>query len=145
MVAQPLTRDPALAPLSHGHQRGLRLSARIARGDASVDEAMAAWTVDLAPHFLAEEELLFPLSRPEHVARVRADHEWLRAASASLRDRPEEAELLRAFGAVLEAHVRFEERVWFEALQHDVAPERLAALEAIVRERLPAPGGSAQA
>jgi len=133
----PLARDPALVPLSWGHQRGLRLARLLLNGEADARDVERAWTADLGPHFEAEEELLFPVSNVEHVARVRADHAWLRAARDELARRPGDRDLVDAFAAVLRAHIRYEERVWFEALQAVLGREKLVECEAEMHRRLP--------
>ena len=85
MSEQPLKRDAALMPLSWQHQRGLRLARRIGLGEADVGDVERAWNTDLEAHFSAEEELLFPFSEDAHAARVKDDHEWLRAMYERLR------------------------------------------------------------
>ena len=50
---------------------------------------------------------------------------------------PDDAPLLTAFGAVLKAHIRFEERVWFDALQDALGKRRLEALHERMHARLP--------
>ncbi len=137
MSEPPLKRDAALLPLSWQHQRGLRLARRIGLGEADIDDVEHAWDTELDAHFSAEEELLFSYSEDAHVARVKDDHEWLRATYERLRSHPDDAPLLLAFGAVLKAHIRFEERVWFQALQDSLGRERLESLHERIRARLP--------
>ncbi len=137
MSEQPLKRDAALMPLSWQHQRGLRLARRIGLGEADVGDVERAWNTELEAHFSAEEELLFPFSEDAHAARVKDDHEWLRAMYERLRAHPDDAPLLTAFGAVLRAHIRFEERVWFDALQDALGKKRLEALHERMHARLP--------
>ncbi len=137
MSEQPLKRDAALLPLSWQHQRGLRLAHRIGLGEADVGDVERAWNTELEAHFSAEEELLFPLSEDAHARRVKDDHEWLRATYERLRAHPDDAPLLTAFGAVLKAHIRFEERVWFEALQDALGRKCLEALHERMHARFP--------
>ena len=137
MSGQPLKRDAALLPLSWQHQRGLGLSRDLGLGKADAGDIERAWNAELEAHFDAEEDLLFPFSEDAHIARVKDDHDWLRATYERLRAQPDEAPLLIAFGAVLKAHIRFEERVWFEALQTSLGAERLGALHEEMHARLP--------
>ena len=137
MSEQPLKRDAALLPLSWQHQRGLRLARALSLGEADIGDIERAWNAELEAHFSAEEELLFPLSEDAHAARVKDDHDWLRATYERLRAHPDDAPLLAAFGAVLKAHIRFEERVWFEALQGSLGKKRLDALHEQMHARLP--------
>ncbi len=109
----------------------------IGLGEADVGDVERAWNTELEAHFYAEEELLFPFSEDAHAARVKDDHKWLRATYERLRAHPDDAPLLAAFGAVLKAHIRFEERVWFEALQDALGRERLEALREQMHARFP--------
>ena len=109
----------------------------IGLGKADVGDVERAWNTELEAHFYAEEELLFPFSEDAHAARVKDDHEWLRATYERLRAHPNDAPLLAAFGAVLKAHIRFEERVWFEALQDALGRTRLEALHERMHGRFP--------
>ena len=143
MSEPPLQRDPALVPLSWGHQRGLRLARHIGLGRVALAELEHAWRTDLDAHFQAEEELLFDFSEEAHRQRVRDDHDWMRATYERFRANPDDAELLAAFGAVLKAHIRFEERVWFKALQNSLGRERLQTLHEQMHSRLPGADGPA--
>lgn len=128
------SRDPALLPLSRGHERMLSLIHRCEKGEARRGELLPFWRNEFEPHLRAEEELFFPLSRPDHVARVRADHAWLRMAHAALLAQSDDStELFSAISGVLVAHFRFEEQVWFESLQEHAAADRLAVLEQGIR------------
>jgi hypothetical protein len=49
--------------------------------------------------------------------------------------------LLQQFGDTLEAHIRFEEREWFEALQEVFDADTFAAIDAALRARLPSARG----
>ncbi len=109
----------------------------IGLGEADVGDVERVWNTELEAHFYAEEEVLFPFSEDAHAARVKDDHEWLRATYERLRAHPNDALLLAAFGAVLKAHIRFEERVWFEALQDALGRKRLDALHERMHARFP--------
>ena len=137
MSEQPLKRHAALLPLSWQHQRGLSLARGISLGEADVGDVERVWNTELEAHFDAEEELLFPFSDDAHAARVKDDHEWLRATYERLRAHPDDVPLLAAFGAVLKAHIRFEERVWFEALQDALGRKRLEGLHEQMHARFP--------
>ena len=137
MSEQPLKRHAGLLPLSWQHQRSLRLVRRIGLGEADVGDVERVWNTELEAHFCAEEELLFPFSEDAHAARVKDDHEWLRATYERLHAHRDDTPLLAAFGAVLKAHIRFEERVWFEALQDALGKKRLEALQERMHARFP--------
>ena len=122
-----MRRSPRLQPLSRDHHAALVL-AKVCERSADADVATVAaacqrvirsYTDELQPHFLIEEETLLPLLRgtPEQplAERTLHDHQQL----AELRDRMQVpgADALRQFGEILMAHVRFEERELFPALE----------------------------
>lgn len=133
-----MKRRPELRDLSDDHHTGLVLAIRCKRAGSGGEEGDPAWlwaqvarafTDHLEPHFRIEEEHLLPaletIGEARLAARIRADH-------AALRDMrgvgAADTTTVRAFGALLEAHIRFEERDVFEPTQ-DRLPK--AALEAI--------------
>lgn len=126
-------RHPALIPLSHDHHRALVEARRLRRAaDSDDDPAPAAgafagfFTAVSVPHFREEEETLFPLvaaseeARPLVVEALLA-HQRLRALVAELSRSVDPRAAMREIGALLEAHVRAEERELFPLI------ERLAA------------------
>ena len=123
-----MKRHPKLQNLSREHHTALQLALRAKRAAASGDRAemagaanacIAAFPLELEPHFVVEEETLLPLlaAAGEHalVANVHRDHTELRQLFAQLGE--SNAETLSRFAAVLTAHVRFEEREVFPALE----------------------------
>lgn len=144
-------RHPSLAPLSRDHHRAL-VFAREARRMPGVDSdatlTMAAlrrrFEEELAPHFLVEETELVGRcvacgELATLAAQVLADHAALRALVAAL-----EPATLRsgceAFADRLEAHVRFEERSWFPALEAQLGTDVLDALAAVLDHPRPSGG-----
>lgn len=138
-----LKRAPALVPLSQDHHHSLVQSLRLreaAAGEPSKAPAVARaflehWRSAMRGHFADEEEVLFPRAErvdPESVARLWAEH----AELASLAERLERAvgigadarDLMAEIGWLVHDHVRFEERVLFEAVQARLGPEALAEL-----------------
>lgn len=96
-------------------------------------EVHEQWTTEIGPHFIMEERELLPLGDcgaqelRAHGQRIRSDHAQLRqmletlsASELSLQAGP--------FGQALEDHVRFEERVWFPALEAALDPTTLETL-----------------
>ncbi len=136
-----MLRDKNLIPLSHQHQRALALCVRIDRASPIPAAGLPAWQAELAQifqseiaiHFAAEENVLFPIARnfEELVALVRdlvADHVWLseefnRAISGSLT-----ADEVKNLAERLSVHIRKEERQLFEGLQKRMSAEELNAL-----------------
>lgn len=126
-----MKRSPFLQPLSREHHTALSLARACERAAQSGDAAQIAATsrrvvmafpAELDPHFQVEETALLP--RLQHagsetlVRRTLDDHARLRA----LRDRVgrEDAAALAEFGALLAAHVRFEERELFPAIERQL-------------------------
>jgi len=122
-----MQRHPRLQPLSREHYGALKLAklcAQAAEGDDTAiglacQRAIQSYADELQPHFLFEENSLFPLLRDTSyqllVEHALLDHRKL----AELKDRmlPADKEVLRQFGQLLLAHVRFEERELFPALE----------------------------
>lgn len=123
-----MKRSPILQPLSREHHTALTLAKASERAAQSGDAALVRQTCqrvvlaflnELEPHFQTEEDSLLPLLHsPETqalVVRTLADHQQLRGLIEALRQN--DAETLDSFGKCLTAHVRFEERELFPALE----------------------------
>ena len=142
-----LKRDPALVPLSRDHhfalmhalalrRSGEATSLRAATGPIATAEAfLTFYEEDLLGHMADEEEAMLPAIEPvdpEGVKRLREEHEDFYDRVAALRQALEDGddprELMREIGGKLHDHVRFEERVLFEAVQKKLSPEQLQAM-----------------
>lgn len=123
-----MKRSPILQPLSREHHTTLSLGKACERAAQSGDAAMVsracqraiqAFSDELAPHFRIEEQSLLPLLRGAEtqplVQRTLADHQQLRELLDGLQQNDVEA--LTRFGKCLSAHVRFEERELFPAIE----------------------------
>ncbi|MDH4234151.1 MAG: hemerythrin domain-containing protein [Gallionella sp.] len=128
-----MKRNPALQPLSREHHTALTLAKaceRAARSgvaeqvSAACQRAIRAYAIELEPHFLIEEQSLLPLLESAEtqrlVQRTLADHQQLQALLKDLQQ--SNAYALERFGACLSAHVRFEERELFPALESVLTP-----------------------
>ncbi len=150
-----MKRHSSLIPLSHDHHDTLVVAQGLIRGRptaprsdwptdrrAQADRLTDFYESTLQPHFAAEEAEVFPLAErllPAHadlVKALRKDHDDLRAEILALPARSDAdlAVRLPALGARLEAHVRSEERVLFEAVQQAAAPADLERLGAKLTE-----------
>ena len=131
-----MNRIPELRSLSSDHQQGLVLAVeakRIAAGKDSTPlteawrEVERRFEIELEPHFRIEEEFLAePLKAAgelELVKEFSLQHKTLRDCVNPASGRT--AEDLARFGRLLDEHIRFEERVFFEAAQQRLTGEEL--------------------
>lgn len=141
-------RDPRLRDLSPDHHQGLVLARRIRRafeariaGADPVEEVRRRYENELRPHFEVEETFLLPeLSSAgftELARRTLREHQTLRAhleaAGQGHVDR------VRKFGALLEAHIRFEEHELFPTCEKHLDSEALEAVAAKTRGQASCP------
>jgi hemerythrin-like domain-containing protein len=142
-----MKRHPALIPLSRDHHDGLVQALWLRRaaedGDASARLVAAREFVEFFRneerfHLRDEEEELFPLllrhvpSQPAPLREARAQHMQLEgfarkleiAMAAGIVDR----ETLAAAGALLDAHIRLEERELFPLIEELVPDDELQRL-----------------
>jgi Hemerythrin HHE cation binding domain len=145
-----MKRHRALQPLSRDHHIALVAAQRLRRatdGEAARGEFLAFWSEHGARHFQVEEEVLLPAAAgwadPEAdcVVRMLVDHVRIRAAAQNLQREPQPLETLHELGAMLERHVRLEEREVFpliEATMPEDVAERL--VEAVIRAERPPAG-----
>lgn len=114
-----MKRDPRLHGLTSDHHQGLVIARRVAQGRLDAAALRERFDAELEPHFRAEEELLLPplqaAGEGALVSRTLAEHAEMRAhLAASERGEPGR---LEAFAALLDQHIRFEERVLFPAAE----------------------------
>ena len=123
-----MKRNPALQSLSREHHTALVLAKTCERVAQSGDEeliqqtclrAIQIFSNEMEPHFQIEEQTYLPLLRgtqtQQLVEQTRADHQELRELANGLQQNNVEA--LASFGKCLSAHVRFEERELFPAIE----------------------------
>lgn len=120
-----MKRSPALLKLSREHHTALSLALRIEKAtDAAAQDILLAtlpglFRGELEPHFQEEEKALLPqlaqAGEAALVARTLEEHRQIRELVARMADGDRAS--LPAFGALLRAHVRFEERELFVTAQ----------------------------
>ncbi len=119
-----MKRSPGLRTLSSEHHTALVLARRAALA-ATSDDVVNAWIevvkrfeAELEPHFRQEETLLLPpleqAGESALVQRTLAEHKQMRAC---IYEKTQDAETLRLFAELLQAHIRFEERELFVIAQ----------------------------
>ncbi len=134
-----MLRDVNLIPLSHQHQHALALCVRIHRAldraETSPqdllswhDEIRGLYETELNYHFDAEEQFVFPAAEQfsalqSLVRELRNEHDQLRRHISA--PAHSDARELREFAALLDAHIRKEERQLFEQMQQSLSAEQL--------------------
>ncbi|KAF0201716.1 MAG: hypothetical protein FD173_2094 [Gallionellaceae bacterium] len=129
-----MQRSPALQPLSREHHSALKLAKLCERAAISNDApevsrvcqlAINAYADELKAHFFTEEQTLLILldKTPEQALaeRTLTEHRQLHTLLDGLRKN--NADALNSFGKCLAAHVRFEERELFPALECKLKPQ----------------------
>jgi hemerythrin-like domain-containing protein len=122
-------RHPALQELSRDHQHALAVALKLRRAEPGAAAALREFLAGEGyEHFALEERVLLPAFVPygdvddPRIVRMLLDHVRLRAAGQS-----DDIDLA-ATGALLERHVRLEEREifpWIEAAMPEEALVRL--------------------
>jgi mannose-6-phosphate isomerase-like protein (cupin superfamily) len=123
-----MKRHPALEPFSRDHNVGLILARELMRGDEGVgDKLIAVWKDEMRDHFDMEEELLSPLASEQSVVRLIAEHRAFAEVVAQIESGKDIPVLAKA-GALLDAHIRWEEREFFPEIEQTATPTQLAQL-----------------
>lgn len=136
----PLKRAPELQPLSHDHHHGLQLCWKIRTGfhkkiEPTRIKRYADWFFEnhLKSHFELEEQYLFPILNKENelIKKGLTDHRRLKRLFK------EKTNLEKSLGRIeeeLEAHIRFEERILFTAIQETATEAQLTRIQEIHTE-----------
>lgn len=144
-----MLRDKNLIPLSHQHQHALALCVRIDRATQAGEVDLEAWQSEIqqiveheiATHFAAEEQELFPVAakfeelKPligELLSHHAALRDYFNRATRRQLDRAE----LRKLAECLSAHIRKEERQLFEDMQQRMTAEEMAVVGAKLEKAL---------
>jgi hypothetical protein len=133
-----MKRSPELAPLSRDHHVALEVALRLRRATTAtlaqaVNRFLDFWDRQGEHHFVVEEGVVLtalPADDAEWAAatrRVRDEHAEIRSRASALRGDPV-LDAAHGLGALLSAHVRYEERELFPLLERRLSDEALAAL-----------------
>ena len=134
-MPNPIKRKEALKPLSRDHHHGLLLCWKIRQGiKLNVEPERIKkyldwfWMSYLKPHFEIEEQYVFPILGIENelVKQALAEHRTLKRLFYFLDDLSKTNSLIEK---ELEMHIRFEERVLFNAIQSLASSEQLIQIE----------------
>lgn len=143
-----MKRHSALRTLSVDHQHGLAHAQRLmkaARGEldtqATAEAFLSFWAQEVQNHFREEEDILLPivarytpaLLREAPVGEMLVQHACIRGFVLEMSDDLGEIaptdDLLHRTGALLDEHIRLEERVIFPAFQDGLPEAALKILE----------------
>ncbi|SHJ14868.1 Hemerythrin HHE cation binding domain-containing protein [Arenibacter nanhaiticus] len=131
MKTKPIKRHISLQPISHDHHHSLLLCWKIRTGiskgmDPLRIKRYADWFFEhhIQPHFILEENLIFPILGDQHVLIKKAlhDHKRLRSLFKNTGDM---GTTIRSIEKVLTSHIRFEERILFYEIQNLATEEQL--------------------
>lgn len=134
---KPVKRHQALQPWSHDHHHGLLLSWKIKKGfSLGIDPLRIKnytdwfWNSQLKIHFKTEEEFIFPILGNENtmVQQALKEHQKLKTLFESQED---VSHTLSEIERLINDHIRFEERVLFNAIQEVASNEELELLKSI--------------
>jgi len=133
-----MKRSDELAPLSRDHHQALFVAMQLQRGAEDAGDAFLGFIAGHgSDHFRIEEEIVLPAwlaadagADGGMAARVAAEHLELRSRARLLRAGSLDDAARRELGALLAAHVRFEERALFPLIEAGLGPAGLAALGA---------------
>lgn len=126
---KPLKRHPFIIEYSKDHHFGLLLVWKIRQGINKNQEMELIGNyiklyanADLLPHFEEEEEFLLTLLSPNDSIRkmVQDEHLQLRIYLSDIEENKFSYKIFEDFANLLEAHIRFEERVFFKHLQESI-------------------------
>ena len=131
-----MKRSKQLEPLSHDHFEGLTAASRLQIGvrKGAFPKVMAAyvdhfWHAALERHFHLEETLLLPLLTTPALSslaeRLIEEHREIKDLVEQLNEAREPIGLLEELSRVLKAHIRFEERELFPALEAEASRDSL--------------------
>jgi hypothetical protein len=131
---KPIKRSKAFIAFSKDHHFSLLLTWKIRQDIASnvngehiSNYVRGFFNDNLRQHFKEEEELIFSRLAANDVLRKQAEDEHKKIVQIvkSLSKNYNDNNLLKQFADLLEAHVRFEERILFNHLQEVLMPEEL--------------------
>ena len=141
----PIRRSEALQPLSRQHHNGLMFCLLLGKGVARKapweimkDFCMYFLQEDLSGHFLKEEVHLtaLPLFYPVLAAgidKMKADHLQIKALFEVIQQQPA-YELFEQLSAIVEKHIRFEERELFNLIDSTLSQDGLQQLFTVFKD-----------
>ena len=140
-----MKRDTALQPLSHQHHNELLGCLLIKKGvskkaDKKVlkEFILRFWDEDLKQHINDEENILLPYLSGHPVSQqykqiIKRDHDMIRLLAERVRFHDDGYTLFNVFAALVEEHIRFEERVVFGKIQEQLSESQRLQLQSALQ------------
>lgn len=125
------------------HARELKWAAR-GKGDGGrvVSAFHSFWDSDAEAHFRLEEDRLLPWCENHlpgllsgEIKTILEHHEAIRRIVRQLRDTGDLPEIMMRAAFLLDDHVRFEERIFFEKLQHLLNEKEMEGLGLVLTKQ----------
>lgn len=139
-MPEPIRRHEALQPLSRDHHHGLLLCWKIRYGvrkgiavSRISDYIHWCWENLLSPHFVLEEQWVFPVL-PSGSGTVRKAVGQHRQLKKMVENGFHSVDHLQAFADLLNDHIRFEERTLFQLVQEKGSAKQLHAIQSAHRD-----------
>ncbi len=134
-----MKRHHSIQPLSRQHHNGLLAVLLLRKGIAGKADmavmqkfVLQIWEDELKEHFREEEVVLMPPVYDkidgDLFQRMKNEHSRLQSMIEQLQSPDLSFELFQQFADLLEAHIRFEERILFPAIEEALNPEIEALL-----------------
>ncbi|HJP84340.1 MAG TPA: hemerythrin domain-containing protein [Fimbriimonadaceae bacterium] len=114
-----MKRKKELEPFSRDHYLGLVASRNLILHPTpdSLEKFLELWREEMSDHFYEEERLLGPLASPSMREQMISEHDEIRALVASAKQGRTSAPCLQKLGNKVYAHIRWEERTLFGAIE----------------------------
>ncbi|MFN5135285.1 MAG: hemerythrin domain-containing protein [Chitinophagaceae bacterium] len=134
-----MKRNKNLQPLSRQHHNALMAVLLLRKGvqknvDANVmkDFILSVWNDELKTHFKAEEKWMIPNVEDEELhimyKQILNEHQQLRAFIRQFEINISTIEIIEQFYKLLDQHIRFEERIFFPAVEKNFTTTQLETI-----------------
>lgn len=140
---KPIKRTVHLQPLSREHHDGLLFVWKIRQGldnhaslDKLKDYTSWFWKNHIKPHFYQEEKILLPFFNPADALalRLKEEHDHIRELILTIGHDPVRHDFIQLCN-LLDAHIRFEEREFFNYLELHLSEQELKDVFILLEEK----------
>lgn len=149
-----MKREQFLIPFSQEHHTGLVVALLVQKKsprfsnlpdtiDGKKQYLIEVFEKELLPHFEREEEFLIHGMRyvipgaADYSQRVLDEHKRMKEMIGKIKTSHTPADAMDEFGALLEQHIRYEEREWFQYLQEVTSQDQKEIVQqALNREQI---------